>query len=412
MSSNAGRGLLVRRFAPLLPVLAVAELVTVAPGAPAPSAPAAPPPYADLYALLDARLRLIEEALDARGAGARDVIFAAELLPANANIGEALFREQTWPLVLLYLNGLQRLGVRGVKVAVKYPVLLPGFPRSAEYLQFYRRVGGELRRRNVRFLAQMTDGFRPSAFSALPVEPYYAGLTWERYRREKRQMAEVIIREVRPDYLTVQNEPGTQAQNTGLPMTAQHVVDLLEQVTRGLDKRGTLVGAGAGTWEDLAYVQAMARVDALDYLDMHIYPITRDYVVDRAFRFAEIARRAGKRLVLGEAWLYKASDQDLRTGSVAAAPALFARDVFSFWEPLDARFVAAVVRFSQATGTDFTSFFWSRYFFGYVDYSDERGRLSPGELSRLANAVAARNLAADPPRLTYTGVTLQRLLAR
>jgi len=413
MAGRTNRGVLLRQSAPLLAVVALVALVTAVPGAaPAASALAPPPRYADLYTLLNDRLRVIEEALDARGSGVRDVVFAAELLPANANIGEALFREQTWPLVLLYLDRLQRLGVRGVKVAVKYPVLLSGFPRSADYMQFYRRLGEELRRRNVRFLVQMTDGFRPSAFSALPVEPYYAGLTWERYRREKREMAETIIREVRPDYLTVQNEPGTQAQNTGLPMTVQHITDLVQHVARGLDKRGTLVGAGAGTWEDLAYAQALAGIDALDYLDMHIYPITGNYVLDRAFRFAETARRARKRLVLGEAWLYKASDQDLRGGSVAAAPALFARDVFSFWEPLDVRFVAAMVRFSRATGTDFTSFFWSRYFFAYVEYSEETGRLSPAELSRLANAAAARNMAVDPPRLTHTGETLRQLLTR
>jgi hypothetical protein len=80
--------------------------------------------------------------------------------------------------------------VRGVKIAVKYPVLMPSFPRSSEYLEFYRRVARELRRRNLKFLMQMTDGFRETAFSALPVEPYYRGLTWERYRREKREMAD------------------------------------------------------------------------------------------------------------------------------------------------------------------------------------------------------------------------------
>ena len=375
------------------------------------SAPPAPVQYVDLYAGLDAKLKAIDGVVTARSTGGKhDVTFSAELLPANANIGEPLFREQTWPAVLLNLDRLQQLGVRGVKVAVKYPVLIPSFPRSADYLDFYRRLGQELRRRNLKFLAQMTDGFRESAFSALPVEPYYAGLTWERYRREKRQMAETIIREIRPDYLTVQNEPGTQAHNTGLPMTVQNVTDLLEYVTRGLEKRGTLVGAGAGTWEDLAYAQSLSRIGAVDYLDMHIYPITRDYVNDRAFRFAEIAQRARKRLVLGEAWLYKASDQDLRAGNVAAAPGLFARDVFSFWEPLDAQFVTTVVKLSHAVKIDFTSFFWSRYFFGYVDYSERTGRLPPGELSRLANAAAGRNMTADPPRMTQTGATLQRLI--
>jgi len=375
------------------------------------SAPPAPVQYVDLYAGLDAKLKAIDGVVTARSTGGKhDVTFSAELLPANANIGEPLFREQTWPAVLLNLDRLQQLGVRGVKVAVKYPVLIPSFPRSADYLEFYRRVGQELRRRNLKLLVQMTDGFRESAFSALPVEPYYAGLTWERYRREKRQMAETIIREIRPDYLTVQNEPGTQAHNTGLPMTVQNVTDLLEYVTRGLDKRGVLVGAGAGTWEDLAYAQSLARIGGLDYLDMHIYPITRDYVNDRAFRFAEVAQRAGKRVVIGEAWLYKASDQDLRAGNVAAAPGLFARDVFSFWEPLDAQFVTTVVKLSHAVKIDFTSFFWSRYFFGYADYSERTGRLSPGELSRLANAAAGRNMTADPPRMTQTGATLQRLI--
>ncbi len=285
------------------------------------SAPPAPVEYADLYAGLDAKLKAIDGVVTARSTGGKhDVTFSAELLPANANIGEPLFREQTWPAVLLNLDRLQQLGVRGVKVAVKYPVLIPSFPRSADYLEFYRRVGQELRRRNLKFLAQMTDGFRESAFSALPVEPYYAGLTWERYRREKRQMAETIIREIRPDYLTVQNEPGTQAHNTGLPMTVQNVTDLLEYVTRGLDKRGVLVGAGAGTWEDLAYAQSLAQIGGLDYLDMHIYPITRDYVSERAFRFAEIAQRAGKRLVLGEAWLYRPATRICAKGTSRPPP--------------------------------------------------------------------------------------------
>jgi len=390
--------------------LAVAVL-TVIPTMPVRGAPRAPAEYTDLFGTLDARLAAIEAAVRSRrDGGTREVIFSAELLPANANIGEALFRDQTWPFVLLNLDRLQQLGVRGVKVAVKYPVLIPAFPRSADYLAFYRRLGDELRRRRLSFLVQMTDGFREPDVSALPVASYYVSLTWERYLREKRQMAETIIREIRPDYLTVQNEPGTQAHNTGLSMTVQRVTELLEFVTRGLDKRGTLVGAGGGTWEDLAYAQSMARIEALDYLDMHIYPVNRDFVLDRAYRFAEIARRSGKRLVVGEAWLYKIRDQELRTDNVAAAPGNFARDVFSFWEPLDARFVSAIGTFARKEGVSFISFFWSRYFFGYVEYTDANRRLAPSALFRLANIAAARNMAADPPRLTQTGEALRRVI--
>src|SRR3970282_2741150 len=107
-------------------------------------------------------------------------------------------------------------------------------------------------------------------------------------------------------------------------------------------------------------------------------------------------------------WLYKASDQDLRAGNVAAAPGLFARDVFSFWEPLDARFVTTMVKFSHAVKIDFTSFFWSRYFFGYVEYSERTGRLSRGELSRLANAAAGRNMTGVSTTGQRAGAGLRR----
>src|SRR4030065_186214 len=116
-------------------------------------------------------------------------------------------------------------------------------------------------------------------------------------------MAETITREIRRDYLTVQNEPGTQAHNTGLPMTVQNVTDLLENVTRGLDKGRVLAGAGAGNGEDRA--EAPSR------------------------------------------------------GSCAAAPGLYARAVFSFGAPLDARLVTTMVKFSHAVKIDFPSFFWS-----------------------------------------------------
>ena len=153
-----------------------------------------PAEYADLYATLGAQLRTIDRYVSSHAPAARhDVLFSTELLPANANAGESLLREQAWQAVVVNLDRFQLLGVRAVKVAIKYPVLIPGFPRSAEYLDFYKRVGQELRRRNIKMLAQMTNGFREPVFSSLPVEGHYAGLTWERFKREKRLQAEMII---------------------------------------------------------------------------------------------------------------------------------------------------------------------------------------------------------------------------
>lgn len=369
-----------------------------------------PAEYADLYAMLDARLRAADDYLGSRWKGERhDVTFSAELLAANGNQGETLLRPEQRQAVAAYLDRLQHAGARGVKVAIKYPLLVPAFPHSADYLEFFKWVGGEVRRRNLKLLAQTTAAFRDPVFSQVRPEGHYAGLTWDRYRREKRQHIEAVIREVRPDLLTVENEPGTQQANTGLRFTPEAMVDLLQDVINGLDKQGVQLGAGTGTWENVTYLQALARVPRLDYLDLHIYPINHDFLLDRAIRMAEVAHRAGKRLVIGEAWLYKARDRDLGGAPVAAAAGLFARDTFGFWEPLDAQFITTMGRLSHYLKVDCISFFWSRHFYGYVEYNEATRRLPPAELFRLANRAAVQNMMADPPRLTQTGLAFQRL---
>ncbi len=375
--------------------------------------PPAPPEFADLYSMLDGRLKAIDRHISSRWGGERhDVIFSAELLAANSNQGEKILGERGWQVVLFNLDRLQPLGIRGVKVALKYPILVPGFPRSADYLEFFKKLSTELRRRNINMLAQMTAGFREPVFSDLPVAGHYSGLTLERYKREKRQMAELIIREVRPDFLTIENEPHTQQENTGLPFTVRNFTEIVEYMLDGLDRRGVQIGAGAGTWDDLAYVQALARTP-VDYIDMHIYPINRDFVVDKAFRIADVARRASKKLALGEAWLYKSRDAELGGQSpVAAAPVLYSRDVFGFWQPLDVEFITAMVKLAHHLKIDFVSFFWSRHFHGYVEYGDSTRTLPPGELFRRANLAAAKGMAADPPQLTLTGQAFQRLIRR
>jgi hypothetical protein len=375
--------------------------------------PASPVPaeYADLYSTLAARLKAADASVTSRWNGQKsDVIFSAELLAANGNIGEPLLRPETWQAILVNLDALQALGVRGVRVATKYPILVTTFPRSGEYLEFYKRLSEELKKRNLKWLAQMTDVFREPEFSTLNIGPYYAGLTLERYKQEKRQMAETIIREIHPDYLTLVNEPATDQHNTGLPMTVQNFTEVVRYALNGLDRAGVQVGAGTGTWDPLAYMQSLAQNTAVDYLDMHIYPISRDYLVDRVLSIGDIARRANKKLVIGESWLNKVRDQELRGQAIAAAPAIFGRDVFSFWAPLDTAFVDTIVKLSHYQKIEFTSFFWSRYFFGNLEYSDATRRLPFGELSRMANQAAARNMMMTPPQFTPTGLAYQRLI--
>lgn len=67
----------------------------------------------------------------------------------------------------------------------------------------------------------------------------------------------------------------------------------------------------AGTWDDISYFKALADITELDYLDLHIYPIQRDFVMPRVMQLAALARQHNKSVSIGEAWLYKVSEREL-----------------------------------------------------------------------------------------------------
>lgn len=112
-----------------------------------------PAPYQQLYQEIDERLEEFRKSLPGSGGGGEvEITFAAELLPANGNRGPDLLTEKSYWGTLAYLDRLQALSVRGVKVAIPYPLPTPDFPRSQEYLAFYQRMAEDLRRRQLKLL--------------------------------------------------------------------------------------------------------------------------------------------------------------------------------------------------------------------------------------------------------------------
>jgi hypothetical protein len=365
-----------------------------------------PSKYQDLYDMLDAKLNSMLSFINARWDGKEhSVSFAVELISANSHSGEKLLRPEAVQSVAFLLDRLKVLGVKGVKVALHYPILKPDFPNRDGYLEFYRKMSQEVKARNMVLYVATTTTFREPAFTSLIVD--YSGLTFTQFKQEMRQHIETVLTNLKPHYLTITNEPETQAMNTRLDFSVQNVKELVQYVLDGLDKKGTFIGAGAGTWDKIEYFQALGQIPGLDYLDMHIYPINVDYVVDRAFRISEIARTYGKKLLLSEAWLYKVRDRELGTATATSAD-LFARDVFSFWAPLDERFVEAIVKLSHLLKIDFCSFFWMQYFYSYLEYDEQRSAMKPAQLFALLNAEAARNILSD--KLSTTGVKYGSLI--
>jgi len=363
--------------------------------------------YGDLYSALDTKLNSILSHIDAQWTGTiHNVCYAVELIAANGHRGEELLKPESIQAITLMLDRLKALGIRGVKVAVKYPLLKPDFPNSKGYLNFYTKVSQEVKARNLILYVATTAAFRDPSFTTLRVD--YTGLTFQQFKKELRQQVETVIANMQPDYLTFANEPETEAMNTGLEFSVQNMRELAEYVLNGLDRKGALIGAGAGTWDKIEYFQSLSQIPSLDYLDMHIYPINSDFVIDKTIRIARIAKDSGKRLLLSETWLYKVWDGELGTATAAAAE-LFARDVFSFWSPLDQKFIEAMVKLSHLLKIDLCSFFWMQYFYAYIEYDEQKDAMKPSQLFALVNAEAAKNIYSNT--LSPTGKRCQSLIS-
>lgn len=344
------------------------------------ASPNVPAEYQELYSFLDTTLNSFNSYLDSKSAGATyPVIFGAELLPANSNRGTDLFASQTLQAVSLYLDRLQRLGVKGVTFPLGYPLYTPGFPNYQEYVQFYRQVVQEVRKRGMTLSIESAVIFANTPFSKLSV--HYSGLTFAKFEAEREDMIATIVHDLKPDYLNLGAEPDTEYQLTGLEelRSPDKYTDYINYVLAGLDRGNTKIGAGIGTWGNLDYVKSLAAKSTLDSIHVHVYPIYQDFL-QKIFTISDIARQYGKHVVLDEAWLSK-SEKPSGIGSVASSPEIFRRDAFSFWAPLDQKFLQVLVKSARIAQIDYISPFWTQYFFGYLDYSSSNADLSFRDMS-------------------------------
>jgi hypothetical protein len=368
-------------------------------------APAATVPTGeiDLYRTLESRLDAIAASLPPPSPSATK--FGAELLPANGNAGEALLTPQAMTAVRLYLDSLQRLGVQGVTVQISDPLFAPDFPRSAEYVQFYKTVAAEVRSRGLLLMVETGPVFAGTDYSSVQV-----GGRWpsnEAYFRDRSAQIVRIAAQIRPDYLSMGNEPQTEQMLTGLRFTLDEYLAFLQDTAAAAPRGTTRLGAGTGTWEDPAWSRRIIAEVPLDFLDLHLYPLSNgrtDYV-QRLVDLTREARTAGKEVLIGESWLYKLSDAEIQQSQAIAT--LFARDYYDFWAPLDPRFIDVIGRLAAREGVTYISFFWSKYLFAYLPYTPDAPSRPAQELIRASNQAALE--AMRQQSLSPSGEALRRL---
>jgi hypothetical protein len=348
-----------------------------------------PAAYRDLYSTLTDQLAAAEAQLTPlHPESGPQPVYAAELLPANCNRGEALLQPGAITGVQLYLDRLRQLGLNGVTLPIGYPLLADRFPRSAEYLQFYRLVAAEVRNRGMTLDIESAVMFANSPFS--PVRWDYSTMTIADLARERHDMIAKIVTELAPDYINLGSEPDTEAQLTTFTQlnTPAGYSQHLGAIIQGVDRGRTKIGAGIGTWDNLAFLDAEVLLP-LDFIALHIYPLTSANAAT-AIDACDRARAHQKRIIVDEAWLFKQRPGEPAT--VAADTAIFSRDAFAFFGPLDQQFLHYLDDLARAEGIEFISPFWSGYLFAYVQYNQATGSLAYSDLVGQVNAAVVQNL--------------------
>jgi hypothetical protein len=96
-------------------------------------------------------------------------------------------------------------------------------------------------------------------------------------------------------------------------------------------------------------------------------------VKDNALRFDSLVQkikkiRPGINITIGETWLYKRSETEPVT--LAMYKETFFRDNFSFWSPLDQKFLKLIMGIAQKENISVVVPYFSQYFFAYYTFGE------------------------------------------
>lgn len=362
-----------------------------------------PANFRETYASLEGKVDGFDRTVSSHWNGQKSpVVWSTELLIANCNRGLNLLRPQAHQNIVLELDRLQGLGVKAVTFCIGFPILYRPFydfngdPQDYQRMvAFYRGLATDIHKRGMQVIVESSLLFLGdySAGSGFKLAQYYPTLRGRQLVDGRAQNIVTIAKEVRPDFLNLGSEPDTQAYLSKQPFlkTPDGYREVIGYFLKQLHQAGAgdiPIGAGIGTWQPngKAFVQALLST-GINYLDLHIYPVNHAYL-ENAITYADMAHAAGKPVAISEAWLLKVADAELATINAAGDPTAYSRDAYSFWAPLDQKFLSALIKYAHWKSLLYCSFYWSRYFWSYVPYDQVQNPAKASETVRQAILVS------------------------
>jgi len=380
------------RFA--LYILAALPVLFTAPCKADVPAPPAPPPvpagycssiYNELYGDLQAFNTQLATPPAWTPIAGSPTVYSATLQSANSNVGPPMTGPSYYPTVLAQLQELKASGVQAVSVPVLFPVLyLPFYGSQAglqPYLNFYSQVAKDVRAAGLTLIVDYEMLFSNDiAAGWTNMNTFYGSFTWQQYMAARAEMAATIAQTMQPDYISLANEPDTEAAQTGqqnlnIPADAAQMIAGEIVAVQGLNLPTVpKLGAGFGTWMAPSgsaslpdYINAYVALP-LDYLDIHVIAVNtvqQNNFIANSLTIASMAAAAGKPVAVTQAWLQKATASEQ---SVLSIDTIRSRAPFSFWAPLDAYFLQTMQGLANYTQMLYLVADEPAYFFTYQTY--------------------------------------------
>jgi hypothetical protein len=369
-----------------------------------------PPEWIIAKADINPPLRRMNDTLDLLVGGKKyPTSYCTNLTLANSNRGYDLIDAATQTALLAAIDRIldanMDLGLKAIDVTIQYPILVNTFNNHDKYLSFYKSVFNKIRNKGFKIIEGVEASFIDTVWSdprlVSDLRAFYSGLNATRYKNEKKQMIQTILTELRPDYLEMESEPGTQSYNllNLVDFSPASVENYVRFYLDGLDRGSTLLSAGAGNWDSMEYFARLSAIPGLDGIDLHIYPVNGSLFDDRILKIGDLARSSNKKVMISECTLYKEGDAELGSGgAVAMSSTLYARDAFTFWKSEDSLFVSALVKYSNLYESQVTNYFWQHHFFQYVDYSPQLfGSMTGGQIMQYMQQQGYQNALNKAP---------------
>ena len=388
-----------------------------------------PAEFTNLYAELQANLTNFEATLDTNWDGRpTKCSMGAVLMPATSEgrgwgiPGDASKNTNFLNVVVVpYLNGLQAMGIKSVKFAIQFPDLYQPYYNAtngandpAGYtnsFNFYTNLCALLRQRGIKIIIPVGDVVGPGD----TIANYETNLTFAQYVAGRSSINQLVAKYMKPDYLLLQSEPDTEADNlppalgnqftnaaADMNMISNFLSDL--QVA-GLRSTNMIVGAGCGTWQGdfTNFLAGFTNLAGLDLLTIHLYQITihTNSGINHLQRVLQMSDAAhgtnalhphGMRLGISECWLKKVSAAE-ENANILGGDTFNGRNVYSCFAPLDREFHLGMVKVGYFEQMDFIEPFWSEYYFSYLDYD---------QMQPVVQSLVSSNLTSD-----QIGVALQ-----